>query len=95
MSKKIIKMVEVIALHDLSYTDHEGNPQYRRQGSKPFDLDEDNVKQFEALGAVKRVNPVEADEADEFEDEFASKGEGGAEANTKNTLSLNNKGGKK
>lgn len=100
MSKKI-NMVEVIALHDLSYTDHEGHPQYRRQGSKPFELDEDNAKQFEALSAVERVTPIV--EADEFEDEFANKNEAnvnktesGVEAKAnKNTLLLGHKGFKK
>lgn len=50
---KTAKMHEVIALHDLSYIDHEGNPQYRRQSSKPFELDDDNFQHFSKINAVK------------------------------------------
>ncbi len=50
---KATKMHEVIALHDLSYIDHEGNAQYRRQSSKPFELDDDNFQHFAKINAVK------------------------------------------
>lgn len=53
--KKEAKMVSVVALHDLSYVDHKGEPQYRRQSSQPFDLDEGNFKQFVERGAVAAV----------------------------------------
>ena len=59
MSKKnTVKMVEVVALHDLSYLDHNKEPQYRRQSSRPFPLDEKNANDFLARKAVRFVNPV-------------------------------------
>lgn len=74
MSDKV-KMVKVVALHDLSYLDHERKPQYRRQSSLPFDLDEGNVNQFLARKAVKLFEapaaskPAEHDLPDEFGEE--------------------------
>lgn len=74
MSKKkgdAVKMVEVVALHDLSYIDHTGGSQYRRQGSRPFPMDEANAKHFADRKAVKIVTAVEPVEpvVDEFEDD--------------------------
>jgi len=59
-----VKMVQVVALHDLSYIDHNNEPQYRRQSSVPFDLDENNAKQFMARKAVRII--------DEFDDDGLS-----------------------
>lgn len=84
MSKNTnVKMVEVIALHDLSYLDHNKEPQYKRQSSRPFPLDEANANQFLAHNAVKlaqaepaveteaEANPVDAVVTDDFVDDFA------------------------
>lgn len=76
MSKKQnVKMIEVVALHDLSYMDHEGQSQYRRQGSRPFALDQGNVDQFLRRKAVKLVDApvvgIDAHDADVEADDFA------------------------
>lgn len=77
MSKNI-ELVDVIALHDLSYVDHNKEPQYRRQGSRPFQMERGTAEGFAARKALKFVNelpapaPVveqSAEEVDEFADE--------------------------
>lgn len=70
-------MVEVIALHDLSYIDHNKEPQYRRQSSRPFLLDKSNADQFLARKAIKLFKAAEVEappaseqtEVDDFADE--------------------------
>lgn len=73
MSKNI-ELVDVIALHDLSYVDHKKEPQYRRQGSRPFQMERGIAEGFAARKALKFVNelpaPVSAvEEVDEFTDD--------------------------
>jgi hypothetical protein len=66
------KIINVIALHDLSYVNHLGEPQYRRQSSRPFEMDETTAKQFlerQAIEIVKVNAPLEAaDPVDDFAD---------------------------
>jgi len=76
MSK--VKMIEAIAVHDLSYVDHNNEPQYKRQGSTPFFIDQANFDFFAARGGIKR-HKVEAVaetviEKDEFDDEEEEQG---------------------
>lgn len=90
-TKKDVKMVAAVALHDLSYVDHNGEPQYRRQSSVPFDIDEDNFKQFVERKAIAEagVPAVVAEvEAPAVVDDFAD------DEPKSNTLSLK-KDGKK
>lgn len=87
MSKKEkeVKLVKAIALHDLSYIDHEGNPQYRRQSStKVFEIDEGNFNDFASRNAIALAEPTPAAPVvDEEDDDFADKNDG------KKPLSLN------
>ena len=64
--KPAVEMVEVVALHDLSYVDHNNESQYKRQSCQPFLLDRHNATEFAAAGAVQIIEP-EA-EVDEFAD---------------------------
>lgn len=93
-SEKSVKMVKVVALHDLSYIDHKGEPQYRRQSSIPFEIDEGNFKQFVERGAVAAAGgKVEAEAEAPVVDDFADETPKDDEPKG-NTLSLK-KDGKK
>lgn len=69
MASKKIKMVQCVALHDLSYTDHKGEPQYVRQGSRVIDMDEENFKFFQERKAVRLHETAPVDEFEEDEEE--------------------------
>lgn len=97
MAKKI-QMVKCIALHDLSYLDHKGEPQYVRQGSRPIDIDKENFDFFKARHAVRLheeapVDEFEEEEKDDFADDNGSEPKAAAQkpADQKAPLSLNNK----
>ena len=79
--KKAVKMVSAIALHDLSYIDHEGQPQYHRQGSARIEIDKDNFDFFLGRNAVKKFDDAaaESEVEEDFEDDFS---ETEADANT-------------
>lgn len=82
---KTVKMVQAIALHDLSYLDHNGEPQYHRQGSKMIEIDKANYDFFLGRKAVRPFKDAvkEAPVADEFEEENFG---GEAEVNSVSTV---------